>query len=58
MGSNILQKSNVWSEKKTKDNAIEVLGVIGLRKYYYHKKKEAEQKYREECRRHYERDIR
>ena len=45
----ILQKANIWSEKKTKDKAIEILGVIGLRKYYYHTKAEAKQKYREEC---------
>ena len=45
----ILQKSCIWSEKKTKDNAVEILGEIGLRKYYYHNKLEAKQKYRDEC---------
>ena len=47
----ILVKSNIWKEKKTKDKAIEILGVIGLRKYYYHTKQEAKAKYRDECRR-------
>lgn len=49
MGKDILKKSNIWGEKKTKDKAVEIIGVIGLRKYYYHTKQEAKIKYREEC---------
>ena len=48
MMKKILQEGNIWKSKKT-ENAFEIIGVIGRRKYYYHKKHEAEQKYREEC---------
>lgn len=40
----ILKKSHIWNAKVEK-NAVEIIGIIGLRKYFYHTKAEAKHKY-------------
>ena len=43
----ILKKSFIWKAKE-RENVVDILGVIGLRKYFYHSKKEAKHKYIQE----------
>jgi len=44
----ILKQAPIWSATQNKDGAIDIIGMIGLRKYFYHTKAEAKHKYLQE----------
>lgn len=44
----IILKKSFISKTAKNENAVDILGVIGLRKYFYHTKEEAKHKYIQE----------
>lgn len=44
----VLKKSHIWSAVINKDGAVDIIGMIGVRKYFYHTKAEAKHKYLQE----------